>query len=764
MKPTLLLCLLMGAAHAAWQTFYSAAQDAAFLHLRTNELLQVQAGTANSAPTQLASPPANATLAYVKGDTLLAFYGDSFCEPVKVAKYDKAGDTWTEITTGVVGAPNFLAQRIYISQPSSDLVYLYGGRNLSQECEVSELLDPAAVYSPPVDYIVSNKIHVFNTTNLTFATTTTATSPAPMFAAGLVRLSQQNSLLIGGKSQAGWIGMNQLAIWRYSSWDFVSTSQAVQIDSRTNPLVLPLTNGSAQQVTSAIVLGGQINARAAEPYAISLNLSDSTGWTWNSQLDQSLIDGPDQIVGAVTFENTLITYSDASAGLLTGDNKRRRSSSGTDYAVNYYNALEWTKTTGYTPPPTATATATATPTADSSNLSTGGKIALSTVLPVSALVAALAGVGFLFYRKRKRDQRELFPAPRPLTLSPYFGSSRMFDSFVFTSEEQSGRTESITSWTEKRRVYDEIEHYNNQSAAAQHQGASSSQNYNIYGQQPYAPIDGSAGAEPAQGTDLGVISIGEGVSDQHDNPFYTAQDDLATSPGAAPPPVTQAPAAAAYKPSRASTMRAASATITSYLMGRRSKSAMTVPLNTTAGNSSSTVGTSAREPSPEPPTSRALDSHADPDADADADEFFKGRDVQVLVSSKRRSRLRITNPDPYSPSRSNSEHSTVGSLQVKKTRSKPSKLDDNASDGEQTYARTVSGSSLNRQNSLSQFRKKSASAMGGLARNRRESGAEDEEALMMMRETPEEESDLTDFRFNHPREVSRSESVYSSVG
>lgn len=762
-----LLIALTSTAHAAWQTLYSSSSDLAYLHLRNNALLQIYADDANTTPLQLPDPPANATLALTKNETLLAFYGESFCTAIQVSKYSETDKSWVNITNKLVNAPNYLAQRIYISQPSSELIYIYGGRNMSDSCNVSYIEDPSTIYSSRADYLVSNEIHVFNTTNLTFSHLATASSPTAMFSAGVMRLSDYSSILIGGKAQNGWIGMNQLAIWQYSSWSFVSTAASSHVDSRTNPLVLPLKDPAGSGTTSGLngtlVLGGQVNSHLSIPYAVGLSLNETTGWTWNSSLNQSLFSDPEYILGAVTFENTLLTITNSTADELTGDNKKRKRGKEEDYTVSFYNVNDWTQASGFTPSSdatdtaasdssgtptgtstgtskgTSTAASTAVSTAEptttdtsSSSLSSGGKIALSTVLPVSALFATLAAAGFLFYRKRKRDQNELFPAPRPLTLSPYFGSSGTFDN-LSTGESQSRRTQSINSWTEKRRIYEEQEHYN-QNAVQQFGGQTAiQQSYGLNGQQPYMPIDDTLGTSP--GTDLGIIAIGEGVVDQLENPFYTVHDHQPPHqpPIEAPEPPTPV---AAYKSIRTSTMRSASATLASYFMGRRSKSSVSVsvsahPQNMTERNNIM----STQLPSP---------ITADDAADADADEFFQGRDVQVLVSSKRRSRLRVTNPDPSTPSRTNSEHSTVASLTVKKTRNgKTYGQLNNTVPETMSEVRSASGVSISRQGSIGASLRKTSTSTTAAAAPRRESL----NGVVTMEE-PEEESDLTEVQMS----------------
>lgn len=625
----------------------------AYLHLRNNEVLQIFAD-ATDEPILLPEPPINSSLVLANNNTLLAFYGTSFCSPIQVVKYSSSDNSWQNVTTLAEESPNYLAQSIYISFPESDLVYIYGGRNMTNSCSTSFIPDPSTIYDSRASYLVSNQIKVFNISDGSFTSITTASSPTAMFAAGVLRLSSSSSsLLVGGKAQNGWIGMNQLAIWEYSSWSFISTSNSAHVDSRTNPLVLPLKSPAGMSGSSSsnatLVLGGKVNSHISIPFIVGLNLNSTTGWTWNESLNQTLISSPESVLGAVTFENTLITITESTS--------RKRD---TGYTLQYFDMSSWEQVSGFTPSkdpadtaaettssPTSQSSATPTETSTSSSIATSGKIALSTALPLSFVLVGAAVIGFVFYRRRKRSHEALLPAPRPLSLSPYFGSAATFEHDMLNgSSGESKRTQSINSWTEKRRIYDEQEKFEQQNPQ--------------YGQQysqPYLAIN-----NPDQlngGGDLGIISVGEGVSDTYDNPFYTPHEENT--------PLHQE----TYKPVRSSTMRAASATLASYFKGRRTGSSATAPPTLIRSSSMMSGYMPYNNSSQKAPPLQEKADISDED-----EEFFQGRDVQVLVSSKRRTRLRITNPDVDAPSRTNSEHSTIASLKVKKQRGKYAALTD----------------------------------------------------------------------------------------
>jgi hypothetical protein len=659
--PLLLLFIKSLAAVAAWATLYSSSNDVAYLHLRNNAVLQIFADDAG-APNRLPDPPNNASLVLTLDDRLLAFYGTSFCEALKVVQYNSTDKVWNPVSvSGFV--PNYLSQSIYMASPSSDLVFIYGGRNLSSACHTSYIQDPSTIYDSRISYVASNEIKAFNVTNNSYKSIKTASSPTAMFAAGVMRMPfASSSLLVGGKAQNGWIGMNQLALWEYSSWTFISTANSARVDSRTNPLVLPLNSPAGQlsskATNSSLVLGGKVNSHVSLPYFVGLDLDPVSGWSWNANLNQTLISSPEKILGAVTFENTLITIMDKGSETKDTTDVIERRDVNLNYQINYFNMTSWTKANGFTPSISSTdtmasesASAAVHPkpskTEESSPPSEAAatkKIALSTVLPVSFFFVGAALTGVFLYRRKKRKEEDLIPAPRPLSLSPYLGGASSLEQQMLNSQSSGPDrdTASFQSWTEKRRIYEEQENFQQQ--------------YVHHYQQPYMPINSQNRNTNA---DLGIVSIGEGNSD-YDSPFENMIHHDDCIPLQPLPSLDYRP-----QPRRANTIRQASESIVNYFKGKRSASSATAPASYQRSTSAASF---ARDISDMQIPHSSLGRHEAITTKEEDDEFFEGRDVQILVSSKRRTRLRVVNPDPDTPSRNNSDHSTIASLNVKKQR------------------------------------------------------------------------------------------------
>lgn len=659
--PLLLLFLKSLAAVAAWATLYSSSNDVAYLHLRNNAVLQISADDAG-APNRLPDPPNNATLVLTLDDRLLAFYGTSFCDSLKVVQYNSTNKAWNPISvTGFV--PNYLSQSIYMTSPSSELVFIYGGRNLSSACHTSYIQDPSTIYDSRISYIASDEIKAFNVTDNSYKSIKTASSPTAMFAAGVMRMpSASSSLLVGGKAQNGWIGMNQLALWEYSSWTFISTANSARVDSRTNPLVLPLSSPAGQlsskATNSSIVLGGRVNSHVSLPYIVGLDLDPVSGWSWNADLNQTLIPSTEKILGAVTFENTLITITDKESETKDTEDVIERRDVDLNYQINYFDMTSWTTTNGFTPSASSTDTTASESTSaathptpsnndESSSSSQGAttkKIALSTVLPVSFFFVGAALTGIFLYRRKKRKEENLIPVPRPLSLSPYLNGASSLEQQMLNSRSSGPDrdTASFQSWTEKRRIYEEQEHFQQQ--------------YAHHYQQPYMAINSQNGSTSA---DLGVVSIGEGNSD-YDSPFENVIHHDDCIPLHPLPSLDYQP-----QPRRANTLRQASESIVNYFKSKRSASSATAPASYQRSVSATSF---AQDISDMQIPHSSLGRHEAVAMNEEDDEFFEGRDVQILVSSKRRTRLRVVNPDPDMPSRNNSDHSTIASLNVKKQR------------------------------------------------------------------------------------------------
>ncbi|RKP28551.1 hypothetical protein METBISCDRAFT_2482, partial [Metschnikowia bicuspidata] len=139
----------------------------------------------------------------------------------------------------------------YFVAPDSPVVYVYGGTCSSG--------------------FISSRLLSFDMDTLTFYNVTTTTRTQPFYGAvSMWAPKPQSSVVVGGKSPAGWLNMYQLATWSFQSrWLFqeAAKDENSTVDSRCSPLVLPVFTYtevssaaeflSSYSPTSALIVGGE---------------------------------------------------------------------------------------------------------------------------------------------------------------------------------------------------------------------------------------------------------------------------------------------------------------------------------------------------------------------------------------------------------------------------------------------------------------------------------------------------------------------------
>ncbi|ANB15745.1 hypothetical protein AWJ20_3389 [Sugiyamaella lignohabitans] len=429
---------------ATWSTLYSSNSSTAYVYTDDGFLYTFPTNTstfsvaqAQSMFVQISSPPTNSTLVIDENsDTLMAVYGTSGCgtSPINIATYDSDKNKWTKITSS---SDNwYLDMPTVWAQPQTSVIYIFGGY-----CQSTN--------------DISHSLYAYNTTSGEFLTPPNQNSPTDLYAAGVTAIDSSTFLLVGGKAPNGWISMNQVAVWEYNSWTFRTTGNSDNIDSRTNPLVIPIWADNMQNsASSVLVLGGSVNGRAAQPYAVNLTLGN--GWEWSNSSLESVLD-PSDIDGAMAIGTALLTLS--------------KPSQSAKLQVNIYeldtgkllNSAQGFPTVTPTPLPTQTVTVSTEQTAStvptalpaSKSLSKGGVAAVSTVVPIAALCALGAAAGLFYVRRRKRNNDKI----RTMHLSPAPSMGDFINAPLAHNNDSwysiGGDTASINSWNEKRAMYEE---------------------------------------------------------------------------------------------------------------------------------------------------------------------------------------------------------------------------------------------------------------------------------------------------------------------
>lgn len=301
-----------------WDTAYSPLYPDAFLKLSNNEILQIsnnQSYNYGDSITNIISPPTsqNYSITVANGD-LYAFYKGSVKSnySISISLFNVNSSKWEGIQYNTTLSKNsnyqYFEESTVMSSPDEDnydSIYIYGGRS---------------------NNTISNRILQFNPYTRTLNSIITSVSPTGFYgsANAIIDSKGTSNLLIGGKASSGWVSMFQIALWEYKSWTFKTvSSSSLSINSRINPLVLSIFKGDDSDASSVLVLGGVLGNKLASPYVLNLNLTDDWKWQdWTKSTDLNV----NNILGAVAFNSTLFTVQHK-------NNKKR----GNEYTLNLFS-------------------------------------------------------------------------------------------------------------------------------------------------------------------------------------------------------------------------------------------------------------------------------------------------------------------------------------------------------------------------------------------------------------------------------------------
>lgn len=465
---------------AHWATHYSFQEGLIYLQLKNDDLVALNFSISgfqglsgdslelvnikqNQRIHLLTSPPQNSSM-FVYGDDLYAFTGavdESLSQYDKcgngifqLLKYESASDSWTHagdnMTFSEVDDVSFYQDSTYFTSTTSSEIYIYGG----QCTETGEIV---------------NRLLAFDMNTMLFANISTVTQPQGFYGATSIWAPNPLQLfVIGGKATGGWLNMDQLATWNFQSgWLFqsVTPNGSAAVSSRINALVLPvfgeLANNSVltfnrnYNPSNLLVLGGQSSGGSEAPWAKLLY--QDNGWSWQD-MDQ-LLDTSD-ILGAAVIFNTLVVVNCSSS--LNTLNLRL----GNSYQLNLYDVnnnftlVEDLKSNTIGKHETGAGV--------KSSLTKTTKVLVGTLVPVAAL-ALIFGIG-MFLWKRKTTSKDPTNLLEPLDYQlghyrtrldqPYsLLGSRPLDLYQNTNDSSSTlEVASIDSWVRKRQEYEATRH------------------------------------------------------------------------------------------------------------------------------------------------------------------------------------------------------------------------------------------------------------------------------------------------------------------
>lgn len=444
---------LASTAQALWSTLYSTDGSSIYIYLQDGTLLNYNSSSTTGSSLSktdilsglnlLASPSTNASLAL---DSKLGLWsvspsGSCGASPIVVDKYDSSNNEWAQVATSNKNWATYNSSVWLANDGSDDIIYIYGGICGSQ---------------------ISDDLYAFNTSNHEFFEPSVGTSPAALYDTSVVQLSNTSSLLIGGKSTDGWIGMNQLALWETDSWTFKSVSNYSGIDSRTNSLVLPV------DTNTVLVLGGDVSGRLSNPQVAAISISKDSSFSWTAPSESlGIVSDVSTISGAFSLFGSLITigsFSDDQASdlqLYDSQSLQSVSSVAVVSSAKSSSKVASSSATG-TPTSAAASSVSATSSASSSSSSTsstpiskGGIAAISTIVPLG-IFGGVAAIAVFFIRRKKRQQ--IIPYQKGLSPASSFQGFGQY--FVDPNPNPwysaaDGDNNSINSWNQKRAQYDQ---------------------------------------------------------------------------------------------------------------------------------------------------------------------------------------------------------------------------------------------------------------------------------------------------------------------
>ncbi|KAI5954414.1 hypothetical protein KGF54_002189 [Candida jiufengensis] len=381
-----------------WNTLYSYKNGLVYLHLKNNDLLQLQfdiTGQFNKTNnlvnhqviTSLPSPPANTTL-FIVGDSLYGLTksdtttNSNLCQDGSISIIKFINDSWEneiDLELDDYIDNSFYDYSTILTSDYKDSIYIYGGICSSNQQ-------------------ITNRLISIDLNNGTISNITTSTKPQPFYgASNILAPNTQSQLIIGGESTQGWLNMYQLATWNFDSgWSFkqIQTSETT-VNTRTFPLVLPIfkptNNINNFNIDQVLMIGGDLNSKQSTPLYANLQMT-SNNWEWHSDMSNNQLN-IDEILGGATIFSTLVVINS------TTDLKDKRMTT-QGYQINLYDAETFK-------PVEDVKTNTNIQTLNNSSNNNKEKIILGTVIPIS-IVCLILGVlvFYYFFKKRKTINNE----------------------------------------------------------------------------------------------------------------------------------------------------------------------------------------------------------------------------------------------------------------------------------------------------------------------------------------------------------------------
>lgn len=435
------------------------------------------------------------------------------------------------------------------------------------------------------DGSITSRLLLLSLDTYKLANISTATVPQGFYGATNVNAPDpQTQLVIGGRSSEGWLSMYQLATWDFSSgWSFKEVTGQQSLASRTGALALPIFSPVANNSVTTI----------SNDFSVSQVLllggdGDNIG-TKAARLDTSDNDWLwAEVDPAFDVDDILGAATIFNTLVVFNKTTSDKSKRDTSYKLLLYDTTTFESVDnikGNTDTDTDTA---------SSGTTVQTKALLGTLIPLAAIATVVAAGMFLFKRKRKHDDLE----QQDYHMGYYHQKSPSSWSHLFPQNDLASTLDgaSIDSWVKKRQQYED-----KRRSIKRHSYFSSNETLNQV----------------------------EEVNDE--NPF----DDASTPSPPPPPPKCKTSSPHPYQ-KLTQESKEESPVLRSVSKLKKSFSFTVTPPASPLRKKSTML------PRPSLMEGEVSDTE---DVASQASSVVDDMDVQVLVSLKRRSKLRVVNPD-----------------------------------------------------------------------------------------------------------------------
>jgi hypothetical protein len=620
----------------AWDALYSPSSPYAYIRLQTNEIVPIYIAADENVSIEdqqaidtVIDPPTsgNYSLALANSELFALYPGDG--DKLRISQLNSTSKGWNSIS--------------YNTTLKSNIEY-YEGSTIMASNDVGEDYQSVYIYGGVYNGSVTDRLLEFNPNTKRLNEIVSSVSPTSFYGAGSSVMDSEgtSNIVIGGKADNGWVSMFQVAIWEYRAWTFKAVSDSsFSVNSRVNPLVLPVFDNNT--VDSFLVIGGELGDDFASPYVMSLNIANE--WKWSNMTSVGEFD-IDESLGGVVINNTLVSVS------VSNSKKRDEPYMLKLYDVKNFESVdvlnvqsvkdaEASSTASSDEPEASSSSSSASSvTATSSSSSSASNQGKTTEadekekqktigIAVSVSLVSLAIVSLILYIIFKKFQKS------PILMDNSSGSDSSSNTADYFKEISDLDNQSISSWNFKRDEYERGKIASTANTATitfeeDHNNAS----------KPRKSVDQFTFEQlTSSGNAMGKSAVAQPLK-KLKNIYKSPSLSLSSNIHQSPPPQLK------FKKSHS-----AFADPEDYqdrhelsMSYQTNRSKVSIFSNSGDSDNSSTTDISNIS-APEKVKRKSSNYNLFDQEEEKIDEFLNNRDVQVLVSSKRRSKLRITNPD-----------------------------------------------------------------------------------------------------------------------